>query len=307
MTAVSATQSLTPIPLDSEDLDELSADELTTLAPPPPEYFVPQIDLSLVHFYPELLETVPQEIAEQYQVLPVYLRKSTKKKNAPPGWLYIASADPQNQAALEDCALCCNLQVRLFLADAQELSEAIPIVYQGGQLARPTTITQALGAAKEPPTPPPPPVAPHNGVRPGPPESRAPSSSMPELPLVRPPGVHTAPASEHMQTSVSAPQAPEDLVVAVLGGDTELSNYSHEALVAVGGRVEVWGFSQTSCKDGGAPPTLLLVSEEIYLFDRRAFNLLALRLGAPLIVWSQEMDPADLQAITLAARRSRAQ
>lgn len=356
-----------------EDLDEILASELTSIVPPAPDAQpFARIDLALVRFTPELLEAIPQEIAEQYKVLPVYLRKAKKKKkSSTPGLLYIAAADPEDQAALEDCSLCCNLQVRAFLADPQELREAIPIVYRGGSLARP-------GAPSSQATPPPPPsmlkgsAAPSEST-PTPPHSAAPaqgspasrgapaappkegppvvktSSSMPELPLIRPTGVGSAaPAStaptatptSELPTDPPPPPAPASTspasiapsqagapvspgmdaapaasgmdaapssttkapLLVVLGGDIGLADYCHEVVAPLGGHVESWEIGAASEKRPGAPPNLLLVAEELYIFDRRAFNLLAFRLGAPLVVWSQEMDPADLQAVLLAAR-----
>lgn len=324
----------------AEDLDEISAEDLTTLVPPPPsEPPLPLgVDLTLVRFSSELLETIPREIAEQYKVLPVYLRKPKKKKrSSTPGILYTVAADPDDQAMLEDCTLCCNLKVRAFLGNLQEITEAIPIVYEGGQLARPketSTNTSAasssafpLNQATEPtsvvstsqaaePTPvvsSPTPVVPALTPKtvPAPPEVRPASSSMPELPLIRPTSTpvpklsaEEAPISSSLNGSSqkALPSLSIPLLV-VLGGDTELAHYGQEAVAALGGQVDVWEFGQMQSKDDGLEPTLLLVSEEVYLFDRRAFNLLAFRLGVPLVVWSQEMDPSDLQAVLLGARR----
>lgn len=347
-----------------EDLDEILASELTSIVPPAPDAQpFARVDLALVRFTPELLETIPQEIAEQYKVLPVYLRKAKKKKkSSTPGLLYIAAADPEDQAALEDCSLCCNLQVRAFLADPQELREAIPIVYRGGALARPDAPSsqatpppppsRVKGPAASPEkTPAPPqsaPVAAQGAPAPpgeGPPVVKT-SSSMPELPLIRPTGAGSAaqastatatptselptdppPAPDSASPAVVAPAqadapvspepdapvvapgsdaAPASVTAApllvVLGGDVGLADYCHEAVAPLGGHVESWEIGTASEKRPGAPPNLLLVAEELYIFDRRAFNLLAFRLGAPLVVWSQEMDPADLQAVLLASR-----
>jgi hypothetical protein len=295
-----------------EDLDELLANEPKSESPPP-EKVSPfaHIDLTLVRFSPELLETIPQEIAEQYEVLPVYLRKAQKrKKTRTPGLLYIAAANPEDQVILEDCALCCNLTVRAFQADPQEIREAIPIVYRGGTLARPEAPSSQIAA------PPPPPVSTTTKVE-APPPPRPTSTSMPELPLIRPSTAATpaplpaselptdpppppAPSAEPSASATPASRAAPLLVV--LGGGIGLEHYCHEAIAPLGGHVESWEIGRTSEMKPEPRPDLLLVSEELYLFDRRAFNLLAFRVGVPLVVWSQEMDPADLQAVLLAAR-----
>lgn len=299
-----------------DDLDEILANELKSELPPPEDVSpFAHVDLTLVRFTPELLETIPQEIAEQYDVLPVYLRKEQKrKKTRTPGLLYIAAANPEDQAVLEDCALCCNLTVRAFQADPQEIREAIPIVYRGGALARPEAPSSRVAA------PPPPPVSTTTKVEaPPPPPPRAASTSMPELPLIRPataasPAVAASIPSSELPTDPPPPPAsavpPVSAVPAtqaapllvVLGGDVSLEDYCHEAIAPLGGHVESWEIGRASEMNPETPPSLLLVSEELYLFDRRAFNLLAFRIGAPLVVWSQDMDPADLQAVLLAAR-----
>jgi hypothetical protein len=295
-----------------EDLDEILADELKSEIPPPEDVSpFARIDLTLVRFSPELLETIPQEIAEQYDVLPVYLRKEQKrKKTRTPGLLYIAAANPEDQAILEDCSLCCNLTVRAFQADPQEIREAIPIVYRGGMLARPEAPPSPIAA------PPPPPVSTTTKVE-VPPPPRPASTSMPELPLIRPstaatpaplpsselptdpPPPPAPPAEPPASTALASRAAP---LLVVLGGDLGLEHYCHEAVAPLGGHVESWEIGRASEMKPEPPPNLLLVSEELYVFDRRAFNLLAFRIGAPLVVWSQEMDPADLQAVLLAAR-----
>ncbi|MCS6901894.1 MAG: hypothetical protein NZX77_19295, partial [Polyangiaceae bacterium] len=277
-----------------EDLDEIPAEDLKSELPPPPEEvssFV-RVDLTLVHFTSELLETIPQEIAEQHGVLPVYLRKTQKRtKTSIPGILYVAASNPEDRAALEDCALCSNMKVRAFRADPQEIHEAIPIVYRGGLLARPQPSTASLVFA-----PPPPPVSTNTKVKapPPPPPVRATSNNMPELPLSCPPTQAVTPQSSSSESPTDpplpkalppnrAPASTSDIRstsstspwLVILGNDLGLTDYCHEAIAPLGGRVETWELGRASEMKPEISPSLLLVSEELYLFDRRAFNLLA--------------------------------
>jgi hypothetical protein len=302
----------------TEELDELLAEDVSDVLTSPDLPPGPLVDLTLVRFSRELLETIPQEIAQQYRCLPVYLRKPKKKKRSlTPGILFLASATPDDAAMLEDCSLCCNLEVRAFFVDPQAVQEAIPIVYSGGSLERPAPASAA-------PTPPPLPPRAQKPRAPEPPAAPAPRApSLPELPLVRPgaPATAAPPASPAEPRAPAAEPPPNSLLemdslppgslslepprsqephLVVLGGDEGLAEYCQEAVAPLGGHVETWAFGPPS---GEQPtPSLLVVSEEVYLFDRRAFNLLAFRLGAPLVVWSQDMDPADLQAVLLASR-----
>lgn len=289
----------------------------------------PRVDLTCVHFSSELLETIPREVAEHHKVLPVYLRKGRKKKKAPaePGVLYVAMSDVADQSALEDCALCCNMTVRPLLADRKALEEAIPIVYSGGALNRP----------QPPPPRPPPPVAPRPPpvvtrsvstpelplIRPtgasAPPVSfRDEQPTRPDLTIEVPPrsGVaargeaprsepaHSEPAHSEPARSKpvrSEPMPSEPARVLVVGGMPGLEEACREAVAPLGGVVESREMGRAGQIDDVERPHLVVVSEEIYPFDRRAFNLLAMRLGAPLIVWSFDMDASDLQALLMAA------
>lgn len=109
----------------------------------------------------------------------------------------------------------------------------------------------------------------------------------------------TRPTADNGQPSPS--KAP---LVVVLSAPQSLVNICQEAIALLGGRVEPCSMSEASALAVRERPTLIVVPEEIYPFDRRAFNLLALQLNAPLIVWGSDMDPADLQALIFASRRS---
>ena len=52
-------------------------------------------------------------------------------------------------------------------------------------------------------------------------------------------------------------------------------------------------------------PLLIAVTDDVYTFDRGAFNRLALDANAPLVVWSDDLAPADLAPLLAAAIQRR--
>lgn len=346
--------------LDPEEIEEV--DPVNSEGPPPGPA---RVNLQRVHFTKELLDTVPREIAEQYTVLPVYVRKGKIKKRTPPepGVLYIVAPSLEETGAAEDCSLCSNMKVRLFLADRDEILQAIPVVYAGGQYepapqpasshaapprppppTRPQVtrshsfpelpLIRPAGKAPDPPsaptpTPPTPqdpslaladaPATPHVPTPPTPQQIPPPgvlAQAMPSLqpappappaapaPTLMPPaGAEPAPRPQTQRSSVEDEGPPRLVIVGALPGWLE---FCRTAVLSIGGQVEACEMGRTQVLNSGPRPHLLVVPEEIYPFDRRAFNLLGLQLGVPLVVWSLDMDPADLQLLLTAAKASRA-
>lgn len=339
------TRSLSEAPLQS--VAQARIDDLDAPPPPAPPAQVAYIDLTCVRFSTELLDTIPREIAEQYGVLPVYVRKGRKKRREPaePSTLYIATSTPADPAALEDCALCSNMKVRAFLAAPDQIRLAIPRVYAGEAFDKETLAQPVIPKGSSMPELPlirppsqngprqPPPPIPHSAPAPPPvPAASTPATSAPPapappaLPATSNDGAVSNGAAGHVPATRSVPppsaadvasalangapaasesatvKAPAPPRVLVLGAMPALLDYCREALAPLGGQVEARDMGRAAELMAGGRPHLVLVPEEIYPFDRRAFNLVAFQLGAPLVVWSLDMDPADLQALLLASR-----
>lgn len=113
---------------------------------------VPWVSLYHVDFSRQLLNLVPQETASRYCLVPIFVRRVKKQDT-----LYVAMADPTNEAALEEVARSAALPVKPMIAAPNDIRSAIR-VYYGVTLAEP---------AKELAKPPPPP--PRAGAKPPPP------------------------------------------------------------------------------------------------------------------------------------------
>lgn len=314
------------------------------------------MSLTCVHFSPELLDLVPRDIAEQFVLMPVYLRKGRPKRKPPiPHVLYVAMADPGDAEAIEACTFCCGLQVKALRGDRSELLEAIPVVYEGGvfarssgqlsQVAKPAPAVEVGDyaelpddlhddlAALEGSLPGTPSTPQHNksvrtqpladdelpdDLRNGPPapeasgpvekvDPRATCAPISEVARVGQPEpiepvVPKAPKAPSLPASQASwpPQSKAPLII-VLSHDSSLIDTCNEAVAPFHGRVESANLAKARELAAQDHPSLLIVPEEVYPFDRRAFNLLALELHAPLVIWSDELDPSDMQAMLFSA------
>lgn len=115
------------------------------------------------------------------------------------------------------------------------------------------------------------------------------------------------PAEKSGQTAQASekPEDPRGFVLLVVSASAALADFCREAVEPLGGRIETCDVVDAPLLALAERPRFLIVAEEIYPFDRRAFNLLAIEIGAPLIVWSLDMTPEDLQALLLASGKKR--
>jgi type IV pilus assembly protein PilB len=125
---------------------------------------VPWVSLSHVDFSRQLLNLVPREVAEQYSLIPIFVRRVRKQGDT----LYVAMDDPTQEVALDAVRAASSMQVRPMIAAASELRSAIRVYYETGEPA-------AVPAAVAPPA-----------VRPAPPPL-PPPAPRPEAPPFRPP------------------------------------------------------------------------------------------------------------------------
>ncbi len=71
-------------------------------------------------------------------------------------------------------------------------------------------------------------------------------------------------------------------------------------------RVEAVTLAEANVRALATEPIVIVVTDEVYEFDRLAFNQLAMAVGAPLVVWSADLDPEDLEPVlTMAYRAAR--
>jgi type IV pilus assembly protein PilB len=88
---------------------------------------VPWVSLYHIDFSRELLATVPQETAEKYSLVPIYVRHVRGQGDT----LYVAMEDPINEDALTECANSAGLPTRPMIASPTDIRRAIRLYYQG--------------------------------------------------------------------------------------------------------------------------------------------------------------------------------
>jgi type IV pilus assembly protein PilB len=88
---------------------------------------IPWVNLYHVDFSRELLERVPAPVAEEYSLVPVYVRHVRKQGDT----LYVAMDDPLNVDALQVVADCCGLPVKPMVASPTDITNAIRVYYLG--------------------------------------------------------------------------------------------------------------------------------------------------------------------------------
>ena len=87
------------------------------------EYFgAEKIDLAHVRFTPELLSSIPAEVARSYRVLPIH--------DEPPFPLRVAFADPIDLEAVEKTHFLLKRDLELRIADPQQVDEFIEQLYR---------------------------------------------------------------------------------------------------------------------------------------------------------------------------------
>ena len=171
---------------------------------------VPWVSLYHIDFSRQLLNRVSRELAEQYCLIPIFVRHVRGQGET----LYVAMDDPMNQAALEEVSRLAGLPTKPMISSASDIRSAIRVYYgdptpaQTPDLGLPLTTREGKGATpgsvpppaagsepsrvpSKPPPPVPPPVA---ARRPSKPPPRTPSSP-PANEVVGPETARSSPAS----------------------------------------------------------------------------------------------------------------
>lgn len=86
------------------------------------------VSLYHVDFSRSLLNLIPKEIAEQYCLVPVFVRHVRNQGDT----LYIAMDDPTNESAIADVSRAGSLPVKAMIACGSDIRAAIRVYYLGG-------------------------------------------------------------------------------------------------------------------------------------------------------------------------------
>lgn len=193
---------------------------------------VPWVSLYHIDFSRQLLNRVSRELAEQYCLIPIFVRHVKGQGET----LYVAMDDPTNEGALGEVSRLAGLPCRPMIASASDIRSAIR-VYYGESSPQPSldvpipTAREGRPRAEPPPTPPvptiqdpprvpskppPPPVAARRAPSRPPPKPEEAPSDEPSPPTTRsnpPPGVAAAAPDE-----AGKPRRPRMLSLTLLDG-----------------------------------------------------------------------------------------
>jgi type IV pilus assembly protein PilB len=144
---------------------------------------VPWVSLHHIDFSRQLLNLVPKDIAEEFCVIPIYMRHERKVGDT----LYLAMEDPTHDDAVRRVMAACGMPVKAMIAAPSDIRGAIRAFYGGTPADSPSAPVSSLPPPQSAPTaqkaaPPPPAAASAAKKQPPPPPTSArkepPGSSM---------------------------------------------------------------------------------------------------------------------------------
>lgn len=189
---------------------------------------VPWVSLYHVEFSRELLNLVPAATAEEFCLIPVYVREVRGQGRT----LFVAMDDPSNEQALAKVRESSGLPVKPMVAPPTDIRNAIRVYYFGGGRAE----VPASGPTPQKPSPPPP--------------AHPKSKSSPER--AQAPADERRPARPSKPTSASAGASPKKaprMVTLTLLDGTTFSLPSRSKKVEVGSEAGELGHAGLTAKD----------------------------------------------------------
>ena len=229
----------------------------------------PWISLAQLEIDPEILALLPEELAMDHGVVPVHLRIAKGQRI-----LYVATDDPTDDVALAECAAAAGMPVRPMVAIAGEVRAALARLYG---LVDPPPVPQRKAAPRAPlrECPEAPPL----------PEQR----KTVQLAISIPPDVLV-----ELGTDVGPRRAP---TVLVLNAPDAFLAQCRTAVAALGATLVDGGIVRAAELVAEHRPCAIVVTDDVYAFDRSGLNRLALEHDAHLVVWSEEVDGHQLEPL----------
>jgi hypothetical protein len=251
----------------------------------------PWLSLTNVDIPRELIDLVPRDLAIKHTLVPVHLRD-----NKGTTFLYVATHDPTDDAALGEVSGEVGMPVRPLVAITYEIRTALNRYYGAPipslttapadfkpmsiQAAVAAVVTQRMAPAK----PPPPPV---------------PKKPPPPVPAINATGPH-APAPAPPPESTDTARHP---VILVLNAPEAFHAQCVIAARNCGAAVKQGSLMDAADKAKDARPAAIVVTDDIYSFDRAGLNRLAIDSDALLVVWSEDVEASQLQPLIEGALR----
>ncbi len=232
----------------------------------------PWVSLQRVEVARKVLDLVPRQLAIKHHVIPIYLRGTEQEPV-----LYVATDDPTDDVALADCARAIgNIVVKPMVALTSEVRDALERFY-GLQQAPAKSEPRVDVARPKPPLPQPPPESAEEI------EVEDEPTSDPPLPL------STPPAAERLH-----PRAPKALV---LNAPPRFLEQVRSATTKLAVDIVEGALESASTLVALHQPCAIVVTDEVYAFDRAGLSRMALDADALLVVWSDDVEGKQLEPL----------
>lgn len=248
---------------------------------------------------PNILSLIPRQIAEEFQVVPVHLRVTNGVKT-----LYVATDDPTDEDALAECAFAAAMKVRAMVAIHFDVAQALARFYGIGEVKKPPKPALPAGKATLPDIPPAivaaAIAAAATKTASAPQAEIDPAKTTAKLPKVQ---VPNAPEStqeivedvELVPSSSDAPGLPRRTPkIVTLNAPPAFLDQCRSAAKALNAEVVEAAFANAAAAFETHRPAAVIVTEDVYAFDRATLNRLALDVDAVLVVWSDDVQGKDL-------------
>lgn len=286
----------------------------------------PWISLAQIEIPPEVIRLLPAEVAIERHAVPVHLRFSNGQRT-----LYVATDDPTDDVSLAYCAAAADMPVRAMLAETSEVLLALTRFYAAPDRtmtpkpsAKPPLPDAALKSAAKHDTLPParesapphdssPPEAAQraSNTEPAPPPEVATAAA--QKPLPPPPPLPKRTISNRAMRAVNTPVEIDDTdleevleppsrekrapTVLALNAPEAFLSECRASAKALGARVVDGAILNAAELVAEHRPCAIVVTDDVYAFDRSGLNRLALEHDAHLVVWSEDVDGRQLQPL----------
>jgi hypothetical protein len=222
----------------------------------------PWVSLQRVEIGQSVLALLPRDLALELQVVPVHLRMGDTGRT-----LYVATADPTDVDALGACSRAAAMTVKPMVAMSTDIRAALMRLYG-----------DAPSPARKPSTP-------KLKAGDGAPRKPMPSSEALELDDDGAGVVEAAPA-ELQQAAVLTLNAPPRFLE-----QCRAAVSAHDGVVVDG------AFTKAADLVIEHLPCAIVVTDDVYAFDRAGLNRLALDHDAVLVVWSEDVEAKQLEPL----------
>lgn len=240
----------------------------------------PWISLVGLDIAPDVLALVSEDLALEHGIIPVHRRVTGGRAT-----LYVATDDPTDEDALAACAAHAGLPVRPLVAITSDIRAALARYYDGppvNAVPQPPVVDMAIEAAKR--------SAPSTPVR---------RTTTMMAPAVIP-AMARRPDHENGLVDEKAPERRGPTVL-VLNAPPGFLTQCKEAVAPLRARLIDGGISRAGELVVEHRPCAIVVTDDVYAFDRSGLNRLALDNDAHLVVWSEEVDGRKLEPLLAGA------